>query len=122
MARPYIEMILLVNFLLLTMIFPLINGNILSRIEQPAFELRVKQAETILFGRFLWMIPINHNDLENIVHATKQDTFEFSVYCTIKKSKAPENVPRVIRILIPDTGRIHQKERVFSMRNPYVCV
>ena len=33
-----------------------------SEIEQPNFEIRVKQAETILFGRFNWMVPINNND------------------------------------------------------------
>lgn len=98
-------MIFLVSFLSLTVIFPLMKGNILSHIEQSTFELRVKQAETILFGRFHWTMPINHNDRENEVYANKQDTFEFIVYCTIKKSKAPENVPRFIRILISDSGK-----------------
>ncbi|CAF0892178.1 unnamed protein product [Rotaria sordida] len=82
------------------MIFSLVNCGILLHIEQPTFETRVKHAETILFGRFNWLIPINNNDNLNEVHSLQQDTYEFIVYCTIKKSNAPENVPHFIRIII----------------------
>ncbi|CAF1464085.1 unnamed protein product [Rotaria magnacalcarata] len=82
------------------MIFSLVSCGILLRIEQPTFETRVKNAETILFGRFNWLIPISSNDNFNEVHSSEQNTFEFIVYCTIKKSKAPENVPRFLRIII----------------------
>lgn len=86
------------------MIFPLINCGILLHVEQPTFETRVKHAETILFGRFNWAIPINNNDYLNEVHSSKQNTFEFIVYCTIKKLKMPDNVPRIIRIIIDNNG------------------
>ncbi|CAF0764236.1 unnamed protein product [Rotaria sp. Silwood1] len=92
--------LILIGIFLPTVIFLLVNGGILLHIEQPTFETRVKHAETILFGRFNWLIPINNNDNLNEVHSSQQNTFEFSVYCTIKKSKAPENVPRFIRIII----------------------
>ncbi|CAF3890132.1 unnamed protein product [Rotaria sp. Silwood2] len=78
----------------------IVSAGILLHIEQPTFETRVKHAETILFGRFNWLIPINNNDNLNEVHSSQQNTFEFSVYCTIKKSKAPENVPRFIHVII----------------------
>ncbi|CAF4096223.1 unnamed protein product [Rotaria socialis] len=82
------------------MIFSLVSSGILLHIEQPTFETRVKNAETILFGRFNWLIPISSNDNFNEVYSSEQNTFEFIVYCTIKKSKAPENVPRFLRIII----------------------
>jgi hypothetical protein len=93
------QLIFLLIFLCLTIIFPLINSGILS-----IFERRVQHAETILFGRFNWAIPINTNDYLNEVYSSKQNTFEFSVYCTIKKSQTPDNVPRFIRIIIDDNG------------------
>jgi hemerythrin superfamily protein len=86
------------------MIFPLINSASLLHIEQPTFETRVEHAETILFGRFNWAIPINNNDNLHEVYSSKQNTFEFIVYCTIKKSKIPDNVPRFIRIIIDHDG------------------
>jgi hypothetical protein len=102
--KGLMELILLVIFSLLTMIFPLINGGILLHIEQPTFETRVKKADMILFGRFNWAIPINNNDDLNEVYLSKQNTFEFTVYCTIKKTKKPDNIPRFIRIIIEDNG------------------
>ena len=89
---------------LLTLIFPVIDAGTLSQIEQTTFEWRVKHAQTILFGRFNWAVPINKNDRFNEVHSFKQNTFEFTVYCTIKKTKKPDNVPRFIRIVIDDNG------------------
>jgi len=95
------------------MIFPSINSGILLHIEKPTFETRVKHAETILFGRFNWAIPINNDDDLNKVHYFKQNTFEFSVYCTIKKSQAPDNVSRFIRIIIDHNGN-KRDEFIFS--------
>jgi hypothetical protein len=103
-VKGLMELILLVIFSFLTVIFPLINGGILLHIEQPTFETRVKHAEIILFGRFNWAIPINTNDDLNEVYSFKQNTFEFSVYCTIKKTDKPDNVPRFIRIIIDHNG------------------
>jgi hypothetical protein len=94
----------LVIILLLIVVFSLVSGGILLHIEQPPFETRVKQSETILFGRFNWAVPINNNDHLNEVYSSEQNTFEFMVYCTIKKSKAPDNVSRFIRITIEHNG------------------
>ncbi len=94
----------------LTMIFPLINSGLLLHIEQPTFETRVKHAEIILFGRFNWAIPINMNDNLQEVYTSKQNTFEFIVYCTIKKTNIPDNVPRVIRMIIDDNGKKMRSE------------
>jgi hypothetical protein len=58
----------------------------------------------ILFGRFNWAIPISRNDNFNEVYSFKQNTFEFNVYCTIKKTKKPDNIPRFIRIIIEHNG------------------
>ncbi len=102
--KGLMQLIFLLIFLILTMIFSLINCGILSHIEQSIFEQRVKHAEIILFGRFNWAIPINNNDYLNKVYSSKQNTFEFSIYCTIKKSKIPNNVPRFIHIIIDDNG------------------
>ncbi len=102
------QLILLVVFL--TMIFPLINSGLLLHIEQPTFETRVKHAEIILFGRFNWAIPINMNDNLQEVYTSKQTTFEFIVYCTIKKTNIPDNVPRVIRMIIDDNGKKMRSE------------
>ncbi|CAF1321691.1 unnamed protein product [Adineta ricciae] len=79
----------------LTLLFSLINVAILLHIEQSTLETRVKHADTILFGRFNW---------ESFVSAEKYNTFEFIVYCTIKKSKPPANVPRSIRVIISDNA------------------
>ena len=91
-------------FSFLTLIFTVIDAGTLSQIEQTTFESRVKHAETILFGRFNWAVPINTNDHLIEIHSFKQNTFEFTVYCTIKKSHKPDNVPRSIAILIDDDG------------------
>lgn len=96
--------LIVIGILLLTVIFSLVNTGILSHIEQPTLETRIKHAETILFGRFNWAIPVNSNDNLNEVYSSQQNTFEFVVYCTIKKSKAPENVPRFLRITITNNG------------------
>jgi hypothetical protein len=90
-------------------VFSLVNGGILLHIEQSIFETRVKQAETILFGRFNWAIPINKNDRLHEVYSPRQNTFEFMVYCTIKKTKPPNNVPRFIRISIEHNGNKKEK-------------
>ncbi|CAF0815885.1 unnamed protein product [Adineta steineri] len=97
---PNLMQLILLSTILLTMIFSLINAGMLLHVEQPTFETRVKHAETILFGRFNWAIPISNNDHLNDVYSNKQNTFEFIVYCTIKKSKAPDNVSRYIRVTI----------------------
>jgi hypothetical protein len=100
------QLILIVILLLLSLIFSLVDTAGLLHVEQTRFEARVKHAETILFGRFNWAIPISNNDNFNLVHSTKQNTYEFSVYCTIKKSKTPDNVSRFIRVAIEHNGRI----------------
>ena len=103
--------------LLLIVVFSLVNGGLLLHIEQSRFETRVKQAETILFGRFNWAIPINENDHLNEVHFSKQNTFEFMVYCTIKKTKPPANVPRFIRIIIEHNGKNKLENLSIKKRN-----
>lgn len=107
--------LILIAIILRTMIFSLVNADILLHIEQSTFETRVKHAETILFGRFNWAIPISNNDKLLEVYPLKQNTFEFIVYCTIKKSNAPDNVPRVIRITIEHNGTkpMIKKKRLF---------
>ncbi len=115
-------LIFLVISLCLTLRFPSINTALFSHIEQPTFEARVKRAETILFGRFNWAVPINTNDRLHQVHSSKQNTFEFLVYCTIKQRKTPDNVPRTIRILIDHQGKttdtsMLRRERFFFFRN-----
>lgn len=76
-------------------------------IEHDAFEKRVKQADTIIFGRFHWLLPIGKIDGIDSVHATQQDTFEFIVYCTMKNKKSPNNIPHVIVVTIEDYGSNH---------------
>ena len=89
------ELMQMISTFSLTLLFSLINVVILLHIEQLTLETRVKHADTILFGRFNW---------ESFVSAEKYSTFEFIVYCTIKKSKPPANVPRSIRVIISDNG------------------
>lgn len=94
-----------IMFAFLTLIFTVIDAGSLSQIEQTTFEARVKTADTILFGRFNWAVPIsNTDDHLNEIHSFKQNTFEFIVYCTIKRSQKPDNVPRLIGIEIDDVG------------------
>lgn len=96
--------LIVIGSFLLTMIFPLVTSGILLQIEQQNFEQRIKHADTILFGRFNWVLPMNDNNDYNQVHASRQTIYEFIVYCTIKKSKVPENVSHFIRIIIKDNG------------------
>ncbi|UJR35228.1 hypothetical protein I4U23_027993 [Adineta vaga] len=91
----------MISTFFLTIVFSLINVVILLHIEQSTFETRVKHADTILFGRFNWAIPLQ---------TERQNIFEFIVYCTIKKSKSPVNVPRSIQIIISNN------ETEFDMR------
>ena len=82
----------------------------LSQLEQSVFESRVRNASTILFGRFNWAMPISPTDNIDLVHSMQQNTFEFTVYCTIKKSQGLDNVSRFLRVMIKKNG----KRRRFS--------
>lgn len=108
-----------IMFSFLTLIFTVIDAGTLSQIEQTTFESRVKHAQTILFGRFNWAVPINTNDHLNEIHSFKQNTFEFIVYCTIKKTQKPDNVPRLIGILIDDDGTNNHRANHFLRRSSF---
>ena len=92
------------GILVFILVFDHSHPAVLSRIEQTAFETRVKQADTILFGKFNWDISLDQNDDIDQIYSPKQDTFEFIVYCTIKKTGGSTNVPHLIRIIIEDAG------------------
>jgi hypothetical protein len=96
--------VVVVVLLLHAVTFTRVDAGALSQLEQNAFEKRVKQADTILFGRFHWALPVGSTDNIDLVHLGKQNTFEFVVYCTIKRTRRPSNVPRLIRMTIEHSG------------------
>ena len=98
------QAMLLRYLLILIVLVSLVHAGALSQSEQASFEARVKHADTILFGRFNWAIPVSVDGDAQLVHGVRQNAFEFIVYCTIKKIRTPDNVPRVIRVAIEHNG------------------
>ena len=99
----------LTTIFFLNIIFSSINGHSLSHIEYIKFEKYVKNVETILFGRFNWKLSINH------FNEVYYNTYGFMVYCTIKKSKLPDNVPYYIYITIKDNSNDYE-DKIFNKK------
>jgi hypothetical protein len=62
-------------------------------------------------------MPISDNNNPNEVYSPKQNTFKFTVYCTIKTTKGPDNVPV---LFIWSSTIIVIKKRKFQKKNDYL--
>ena len=103
--------------LIVIVLVSLVHAGALSPSEHASFEARVKHADTILFGRFNWAIPVSADGDAQLIHDVRQNVFEFVVYCTIKKIRAPDNVLRVIHVAIEHYGDDeHLNARTVSLK------